>query len=117
MPTPHTPLPWTLPPVDTGTPWNIEGPNGESIALAFQLTAVSKDPKQLVRHANAAYIVKAANAYPVLRAQLDEAVALLRKMVSHYTNRPHCGHDFTCACKDNDIKELRLFLSRIGESR
>lgn len=51
--------------------------------------------------------------YANVAAQRDAAVALLRKMVSHYTSKPHCGHDFTCTCKDADIREARAFLETL----
>lgn len=49
-----------------------------------------------------------------LQAERDEAVGLLRDLVSHYTNRPHCGHDFTCTCKDADVAKVRAFLGRVN---
>lgn len=34
----------------------------------------------------------------------------LERLLSHYTTRPHCGHTFTCICKDNDIAAARRAL-------
>lgn len=45
-----------------------------------------------------------------LTAERDALREAATKLLSHYTTKPHCGHPFTCVCKDNDIAALRALL-------
>lgn len=48
-----------------------------------------------------------------LQRERDALLTGVGRLLSHYTNRPHCGHDFTCVCKDNDIAALRALWRKI----
>jgi hypothetical protein len=77
-----TPGPWTLA-TEHGSPWNIETPAGDTVALAMMLTPIRADFAQLDRHANAQFIAACREAVPALIAEAEQARTLAAAFLAY----------------------------------